>query len=148
VLETSARVPGTDGEKMSKSYNNTLAVFEDAKVQRKQIMRIVTDSRPMDQPKEPVGDVLFDLFSLVAPEADREAMAALYRRGGFGYGEVKKALADAAEKFWAEPRARRAELAAHPDRIHGILAAGAEKARKKAAGVLKRAQKACGISDS
>ena len=145
VLETSARVPGTDGEKMSKSYNNTLAVFEDPKVQRKQIMRIVTDSRPMDQPKEPAGDVLYDLFSLVAPDADREAMAALYRRGGFGYGEVKKALADAAEKFFAEPRARRAELAAHPERVREILAAGAAKARKKAAHVLKRAQDACGV---
>jgi tryptophanyl-tRNA synthetase len=108
-------------------------------------MRIVTDSRPMDQPKEPAGDVLYDLFSLVAPESDREAMAALYRRGGFGYGEVKKALADAAEKFWAEPRARRADLAAHPDRIHEILAAGAAKARRKASQVLKRAEHACGI---
>jgi tryptophanyl-tRNA synthetase len=145
VLETSARVPGTDGEKMSKSYNNTLAVFEDAKVQRKQIMRIVTDSRPMDQPKEPVGDVLYDLFSLVAPDPDRESMAALYRRGGFGYGEVKKALADAAEKYWAEPRARRAEMAANPKRIHEILADGAAKARKKASAVLKRAQDACGV---
>jgi tryptophanyl-tRNA synthetase len=145
VLEHSARVPGTDGEKMSKSYNNTLAVFEDPKVQRKQIMRIVTDSRPMEEPKEPVGDVLYDLFSLVAPEADRQAMAALYRRGSFGYGEVKKALADAAEKFWAEPRARRAELAAHPERIREILAAGATKARMKAGDVLRRAQKACGV---
>jgi tryptophanyl-tRNA synthetase len=145
VLETSARVPGIDGEKMSKSYNNTLAVFEDEKVQRKQIMRIVTDSRPMDQPKEPAGDVLYDLFSLVAAEADREAMAALYRRGGFGYGEVKKALADAAEEFWAEPRARRAKLAAHPEHIQAILALGAEKARKKASEVLRRAQNACGI---
>jgi tryptophanyl-tRNA synthetase len=145
VLETSARVPGTDGEKMSKSYNNTLAVFEDAKAQRKQIMRIVTDSRPMDQSKEPAGDVLYDLFSLVAPEADREAMAALYRRGGFGYGEVKKALADAAEKFWAEPRARRAELAANPERIQKILADGAATARQKAGDVLRRAQTACGI---
>jgi tryptophanyl-tRNA synthetase len=145
VLETSARVPGTDGEKMSKSYNNTLAVFEDAKAQRKQIMRIVTDSRPMDQPKEPAGDVLYDLISLVAPEADREAMAALYRRGGFGYGEVKKGLADAAEKFFAEPRARRAELAANPDHIREILATGAAKARNKASEVLKRAQNACGI---
>jgi tryptophanyl-tRNA synthetase len=145
VLETSARVPGTDGEKMSKSYNNTLAVFEDAKAQRKQIMRIVTDSRPMDQSKEPAGDVLYDLFSLVAPEADREAMAALYRRGGFGYGEVKKALADAAEKFWAEPRARRAELAACPERIREILATGAAKARQKAVEVLQRTQNACGI---
>ena len=69
----------------------------------------------------------------------------LYRRGGFGYGEVKKALADAAEKFWAEPRARRAELAAKPDEVREILADGAAKARKKAAEVLKRAQKACGI---
>ena len=145
VLEQSARVPGIDGEKMSKSYNNTLAVFEDPKVQRKQIMRIVTDSRPMDEAKEPAGDVLYDLFSLVAPEADREAMAALYRRGGFGYGEIKKALADAAEKFWAEPRARRAELAAKPERVREVLGDGAAKARKKAAEVLKRAQKACGV---
>ncbi len=70
MLDSSARVPGTDGEKMSKSYNNTLLVFEDAKVQRKQIMRIVTDSRPMDQPKEPAGDVLYDLYSLVATEPE------------------------------------------------------------------------------
>jgi tryptophanyl-tRNA synthetase len=145
VLETTARVPGTDGEKMSKSYNNTLAVFEDAKTQRKQIMRIVTDSRPMDQPKEPAGDVLYDLYSLVAAGDEREAIAALYRRGGFGYGEVKKALADAAEKFFAEPRARRAELAANPDRIRQILGDGAATARKKAAEVLKRAQDASGI---
>jgi tryptophanyl-tRNA synthetase len=145
VLETSARVPGTDGDKMSKSYNNTLAVFEDAKAQRKQIMRIVTDSRPMDEPKEPAGDVLFDLYSLVAREADRETMAALYRRGGFGYGEVKKALADAAEKFFAEPRARRDELAREPDRVRQVLGDGAARARKKAADVLQRAQRASGI---
>ena len=145
ILDSSARVPGTDGEKMSKSYNNTLAVFEDAKVQRKQIMRIVTDSRPMDQPKEPAGDVLFDLYSLVATDAEREAMAALYRRGGFGYGEIKKALADAAERYFAEARARRAELAAKPDYICEVLAAGAVKARRKAWEVLKRAQEACGV---
>lgn len=146
VLDHSARVPGTDGDKMSKSYNNTLAVFEDAKVQRKQIMRIVTDSRPMDQPKEPAGDVLYDLFSLVATGAECEEMAALYRRGGFGYGDVKKALADAAERYWSEPRARRAELAAKPDFVHQVLAEGAAKARKKAAAVFKRAQEACGIT--
>ncbi len=145
VLDTSARVPGTDGEKMSKSYNNTLAVFEDAKAQRKQIMRIVTDSRPMDQPKEPAGDVLYDLYSLVATDAERNEMAALYRRGGFGYGDIKKALADAAERFFAEPRARRAELALKPDYIRQVLTDGAAKARKKAADVLRRAQDACGI---
>jgi tryptophanyl-tRNA synthetase len=147
VLDHSARVPGTDGEKMSKSYNNTLAVFEDAKVQRREIMRIVTDSRPMDQPKEPAGDVLYDLYSLVASESEREAMAGLYRRGGFGYGEVKKALADAAENFFSEPRARRAELAANPKHIREILGDGAAVARRKAAEVLKRAQKACGVKE-
>lgn len=146
VLDHSARVPGVDGEKMSKSYNNTLLVFEDAKVQRKQIMRIVTDSRPMDEPKEPVGDVLYDLYSLVATGPQKEEMAALYRRGGFGYGEVKKALADAAEKYWAEPRARRAELAAKPGYVKQVLSDGAATARKKAAAVLKRAQDACGVA--
>jgi tryptophanyl-tRNA synthetase len=145
VLETAARIPGTDGEKMSKSYNNTLAVFENAKSQRKQIMRIVTDSRPMDQPKEPAGDVLYDLYSLVASDAEREEMAALYRRGGFGYGEVKKALADAAERFFAEPRARREELASKPEKVREILGDGARKARRKAADVLRRAQDASGI---
>lgn len=145
VLDHSARVPGTDGEKMSKSYNNTLAVFDDPKAQRKQVMRIVTDSRPMEEPKEPRGDVLFDLYSLVATDTERESMAALYRRGGFGYGDVKKALADAAERFFAEPRARRAELAVKPEYVRQILAAGAATARKKAAEVLRRAQDASGI---
>ncbi len=145
VLQQSAKVPGTDGEKMSKSYDNTIALFEDAKKQRKQIMRITTDSRPMEEPKEPEGDVLFDLYQLMATDAEREEMAALYRRGGFGYGEVKKALADVAERYFAEPRARREELAAQPDRIQEILADGASQARKKASEVLRRAQEACGV---
>ncbi len=145
VLDSSAKVPGIDGEKMSKSYNNTLELFEDAKAQRKKIMRIATDSRPMDQPKEPDGDHLFQLYSLVATDAQRSDMAAMYRRGGFGYGDVKKALADAAEQFFAEPRARRAELAAKPERIHEILSDGASRARKKANEVLERAKKACGL---
>jgi len=145
VLDHSAKVPGVDGEKMSKSYNNTLELFEDAKAQRKKIMRIVTDSRPMEQPKDPATDHLFQLFSLVATDPQQEEMAALYRKGGFGYGEVKKALADAAEQYFAEPRAKRAELAAHPSRVWEILAGGASRARKKASEVLARAEKACGI---
>lgn len=146
ILDTSAKVPGTDGEKMSKSYNNTLEIFEDPKVQRKRIMRITTDSRPMEEPKEPHTDHLFQLYSLVAAPEERDQMAALYRRGGFGYGDVKKALADAAERFFADARARRAELAADPGRIHGILADGAARARKKASQVLARAKKACGLA--
>ncbi|HJT36512.1 MAG TPA: tryptophan--tRNA ligase [Pirellulales bacterium] len=145
VLPAAAKVPGTDGEKMSKSYNNTLELFEEAKALRKKIMRIVTDSRPMDQPKEPEGDHLFQLYSLFAGDAERTEMAALYRRGGFGYGEIKQALADVAERFLAEPRRRRAELAAQPDQVRAILADGAARARKKAGEVLLRAQRACGV---
>jgi tryptophanyl-tRNA synthetase len=145
ILDSSAKVPGTDGEKMSKSYNNTLELFEDLKAQRKKIMRIVTDSRAMEQPKEPEGDHLFQLYSLFADNAQRAEMAALYRRGGFGYGEIKKAVADVSEKYFAEPRARRAELEAHPERVREILADGASRARKKAAEVLLRAQRACGV---
>jgi tryptophanyl-tRNA synthetase len=145
VLDSSARVPGTDGEKMSKSYNNTLAVFEDAKAQRKQIMRIATDSRPMEDPKDPTNDVLFMLYSLVASDVDREEMAALYRRGGFGYGDVKKKLAEAAEAYFADARFRRTDWENRPDDVRDILAAGAAKARAKAAEVLARAQNACGL---
>jgi tryptophanyl-tRNA synthetase len=144
VLDSSARVPGLDGEKMSKSYNNTLAVFDDVKSQRKQIMRITTDSRPMEEPKNPEGDVLFDLYKLVATESQVADMATLYARGGFGYGEVKKALADAAEAFYATARERRADWAARPDDVRDVLKAGAAKARAKAAATLARAQAACG----
>lgn len=145
LLDTSKRVPGADGEKMSKSYNNTIEVFEDPKSVRKKIMSIKTDSRPMDQPKAPETDHLFELFSLFANDTDREAMAAKYRQGGFGYGEVKKALAERAEGFFAEARARRADLEAHPDRVRQILADGAAAARKKASEVLLRAQRAIGV---
>ncbi len=145
LLEDSAKVPGVDGEKMSKSYNNTLEIFEDPKSQRKKIMRIVTDSRPMEDPKEPDNDHLFQLYSLFVDDAKREEMAVKYRRGGFGYGEVKKALADEAERYFAEARQRRKELEAHPERVREILGDGAAKARKKAAEVLLRAQEACGL---
>ncbi len=145
LLDASAKVPGTDGEKMSKSYNNTLEIFEDPKAQRKRIMRITTDSRPLEQPKEPEGDHLFQLYSLVAAPDERDAMAALYRRGGFGYGDVKKALADAAERYFADPRARRKQLAADPDRVPKILSDGASRARRKASEVLARAKRACGL---
>ena len=137
ILDDSAKVPGLDGQKMSKSYNNTLEVFADPKEQRKKIMRIVTDSRPMEEPKVPEEDHLFQLYWLVATDAERESMAALYRRGGFGYGEVKNALADAAERFFSPARTRRAELAAQESKVRQILADGAVRARRKAAEVLQ-----------
>ena len=145
VLDTSARVPGTDGEKMSKSYGNTLAVFEEPGALKKQVMRIVTDSRPMEEPKEPETDHLYQLFSLFADQSQREELAATYRRGGFGYGEVKKGLAALAADFFAEARQRRNELKAKPATIREILGDGAATARRKAAQVLRRAQEACGV---
>lgn len=145
LMEASAKVPGTDGEKMSKSYNNTIEIFEDPKAMRKKIMRIATDSRPMEQPKEPEGDHLFQLYSLFANDAEREEMAALYRRGGFGYGQIKTALADVAERYFGPARERRAELAAKPEDVRQILTVGAARARKKASEVLNRVRTACGV---
>jgi len=145
VLESTAKVPGTDGQKMSKSYDNTLEVFEEPKSLRKKIMRIVTDSRPMEDPKEPDGDHLYQLYSLFVDEVKQAEMAEMYRRGGFGYGEVKKAVAEASEQYFAEARERRAELTAAPAKVREILADGAQRARRKAAEVLLRAQMACGV---
>lgn len=145
ILATGARVPGTDGEKMSKSYNNTLEIFAEPKTQRKQIMRITTDSRAMEEPKDPDTDHLYQLFSLFASDGAREQMAAMYRRGGFGYGEVKKALTEVAESYFAEARARRQELESDLPRVREILGDGAQRARRKATEVLRRAQDACGV---
>lgn len=145
VLDSSAKVPGTDGDKMSKSYGNFIEVFEPVKSMRKKVMRIATDSRPMEEPKDPADDHLYQLFSLFADDAACQEMAGLYRRGGFGYGEVKKALADAADAYFCEAREKRAELEADPDRVIQILGDGAAVARRKAAEVLDRAQQACGL---
>ena len=145
LLDDSAKVPGTDGEKMSKSYNNTIGIFEDPKAVRKKIMRITTDSRPLEQPADPAQDNLFQLYKLLATGAEVQAMDALYRRGGFGYGEVKKALADVADRYFAEARERRAELERDPQRVDDVLQRGAVKARSTASQVLERVKKACGI---
>lgn len=146
VLDASAKVPGTDGEKMSKSYDNTIGLFEELKPQRKKIMRIQTDSRPMEDAKDPETDHLFQLYRLMASETEIEEMATLYRTGGFGYGHVKKALADAAEQYFSEAREKRSELENRPDTLKDILNDGAQRARAKASEVLARVEQACGIS--
>src|SRR3954465_8855794 len=113
VLESSAKVPGIDGEKMSKSYNNTIEIFEESKAMRKKVMRITTDSRPMEQPKADYeNDHLYQLYSLFANDQQRADSATLYNKAGFGYGQVKTALADVAEQYFAPFRAKRAVLAA------------------------------------
>lgn len=145
VLEASAKVPGTDGEKMSKSYDNTIQIFEPLKQQRKQIMRIQTDSRPMEDSKDPETDHLYQLLSLFASDAEKDEVAAIYNAGGFGYGDIKKRLADAAESYFADSRARRENLEQDPDYVQDVLNEGAKQARAKASEVLDRAQKATGL---
>ncbi|MDR2754554.1 MAG: tryptophan--tRNA ligase [Planctomycetaceae bacterium] len=145
VVKDTAKVPGLDGGKMSKSYGNAVDVFEEIKLQRKKIMGIVTDSRPMEEPKNPEGDHLFELYSLFASAEQTKLLAETYCRGGFGYGGVKKELLVLAESYFAEARLRREELSARPEKVREILAEGAARARKKASEVLQRVKQACGI---
>lgn len=145
IVPGAAKVPGTDGEKMSKSYDNTLALFGDPKELRKRIMRISTDSRPMEDAKDPETDHLFQLYRLFASEEQIGEVRAIYWKGGFGYGDIKKRLADAAEIYLEPARKRRLDLENNPARVQEILSQGAAKAREAAGNVLQRAQKACGL---
>lgn len=145
TLDHGAKVPGTDGQKMSKSYDNTLPLFGEEKKIRKQIMRITTDSRPMEDAKEPDDDHLFQLYRLFAEQTQIDEMAAMYRRGGFGYGEVKKAVAEASETFFSDARAKRDEMEKNLDFVHETLREGASRARDVAADVLARTHRACGL---
>ena len=148
LVDGAAKVPGTDGQKMSKSYKNTIELFEEQSAQKKKIMRISTDSRPMEAAKNPEQDHLYQLFSLVGSPEDVSEMAELYRRGGFGYGEVKKAIVAAAQDTFAVARERRHQLESNTHAIDEILAAGAKRARAVACHVLGRARDACGLGHS
>jgi hypothetical protein len=145
VVEATAKVPGIDGEKMSKSYGNAIEVFEEPKKLRKKIMSIQTDSLPVEAPKDPEASSIFALYKLFATPEQQEQLANRYRAGDMGYGEAKQTLYDASLVYFAEARERHAELSASPARVNDILAAGAEKARKKAREVLERVRKATGL---
>lgn len=145
VLEEGAKVPGTDGEKMSKSYGNTIEIFEADKPLRKKIMSITTDSTPVEAPKDPETSSIFTLYKLFASAEQQAILAARYRAGGMGYGEAKQALYDAAQAYFADARSKRVELAAKPDYVEDVLKAGAKKARAKGQEVLKRVREACGV---
>ena len=145
VLDATAKVPGLDGEKMSKSYGNTIEIFEEPKKLRKKIMSIKTDSTPVEEPKNPETCSIFTLYKLFASPEQQEALAARYRAGGMGYGEAKQALFDSANEYFSAARAKREELLAQPSQVEDVLRAGAAKARAKARDVLDRAKSACGL---
>ena len=141
-----ARVPGTDGEKMSKSYGNTIEIFGEEKALRKKVMAIKMDSRTPQEPKPDADQNLaIQLLRLVAPLAVASEYEDRLRAGGLGYGDLKKALFENYWSYFAAARARRAELAAHPEQVEKVLLDGATRARTVAQKVLKRARIASGL---
>jgi tryptophanyl-tRNA synthetase len=145
ILPTVATIPGLDGQKMSKSYENTIELFLDEKSLRKKIMGIVTDSIPLEAPKDPAASSIVTLYRFFAPDADVEKMEADFRAGGVGYGDFKKRLFGAIWEYFAPLRARRAELETDPGHIERVLATGAERAAATAEHVMTRVRKAVGL---
>jgi tryptophanyl-tRNA synthetase len=144
-LDVAAVVPGTDGKKMSKSYGNTIDIFAEGNALKKPVMSIVTDSTPVDAPKDPAKDNVYALYSLVASEEEKAEMAHRYRAGGLGYGEVKKALLAKLDAYFASARSRRKELEKHPKDVEDILQEGAQKARTEARKTMDLVRKATGL---
>lgn len=145
IAEATAVVPGLDGQKMSKSYGNTLPLFGDEKSLRKTIMRMPTDSTPVEEPKPKENSILLQLYRLFASPAESAAMEASFDAGGTGYGHYKGQLFDAYWEHFRAARERRAELAADPAHVESVLRSGAEKARETAARTLDRVRRASGL---
>ena len=146
ISESLAVIPGLDGQKMSKSYGNTIEIFGDEKTLRKKIMGIVMDSRtPAESKPDAEKNLAVQLLKLVAPAAVAADFEQRLRAGGLGYGDLKKGLFEHYWNFFAAARVRRAELAANPDYVETVLRDGAQRARATASAVLKRARRASGL---
>ena len=146
IQEAVAVVPGMDGQKMSKSYGNTIEIFGEEKATRKKIMGIVMDSRTPAEPKPDADkNLAVQLLKLVAAGNVAEEVETRLRAGGMGYGDLKKQLFESYWNRFAEARRKRAELAANLDYVHQVLADGAARARRVARPVLQRARRACGL---
>ena len=146
IRDEVAIVPGLDGRKMSKSYDNTIPLFGPEKpIWKKKFGKIITDSTPMEDPKEPEGCNVFKIFSLFGDEAAQAELAAKYRGGNFGYGHAKKAAFDAYWEYFRPYRERREELLAEPAYVDGVLADGATRAREIAQANMARFKEAVGL---
>ena len=140
-----ATVPGLDGQKMSKSYGNTIDLFADDKALRKQVMRIVTAPIPVEEPKDPDACNVYKIFRLFLDEQGDAALRQRYAAGGLAFGEVKQELFETVRDFFAPQAEYRKELLANPDAIRQILAKGAEKARWAANKTLQKVRKKTGL---
>lgn len=145
IPDAVAKVPGLDGQKMSKSYNNALPIFGDEKPLRKLVMKIKTDSTPVEDPKPTDDSIILPLYRLFASASDYDQMVADHEAGGTGYGDFKKRLWEAYWDFFAPLRERRAEVEADSAFVDRVLKEGAEQARETAEGVLKRVRRAVGL---
>jgi tryptophanyl-tRNA synthetase len=145
IGEDVAVVPGIDGQKMSKSYGNAINLFGDEKATRKRVMSIVTDSTPLDAPKDPSGSTVVALYRLFAPKEEVARMEEEHRAGGVGYGTFKQRLFEAMWEHFAPMRARRAELLARPGYVDEVLADGARRARDIGSETMARVRKAVGL---
>jgi tryptophanyl-tRNA synthetase len=145
IEEATAVVPGVDGRKMSKSYGNTIEMFAPEAQIRKSIDRIVTDSKALEEPKDPEGNLIYQLYRIVAAPAEAEEMAARFRKGGYGYGHAKKELLRKLLEHFGPARERREALGRDPARVFEILEAGAERARRVARATMERVRERVGL---
>lgn len=146
ILDDVAVVPGIDGRKMSKSYGNTINIFDEGKALKKKVMSIVTDSTPLEDPKDPDACNVFALIKLFAEPEKREEIAGKYRAGGYGFGHAKKELLGLMTEYFAEARERRHELVARPDYVWDVLREGGRRGREQAAGFMERIREVTGLA--
>jgi tryptophanyl-tRNA synthetase len=144
-LDKESKVPGVDGQKMSKSYGNTIDIFAEGNPLKKTVMGIVTDSTPPESPKDPDTNNVFALYCLFATDEEKTALAARYRAGGLGYGDAKKMLLDKINAYFGPAREKRKQLAANPAYVEDVLKRGAQKAREEARQTMALVREAVGM---
>lgn len=145
IVKNVATVPGLDGRKMSKSYNNTINIFAEGNALKKRVMAIQTDSTALEEPKNPDTCNVFSLIKLFASEEKINEIAEKYRAGGYGYGHAKKELLGLIEEYFAEARERRKELQKDMDYVNDVLREGGQKARDRAESVMEPIRSATGL---
>jgi len=143
ILDEVAVVPGIDGKKMSKSYGNTISLFEEEKSLEKKVMSIVTDSKGVDEPKNPDEDLVFAYHKLFSDEKTLKKIEEGYRKGGLGYGESKKMLVKSMEKFISPLREKFASIS--DEEVKKVLADGGKRAEKMSREMMKKVKKTCGL---
>jgi tryptophanyl-tRNA synthetase len=146
-LDKEAKVPGIDGQKMSKSYGNAIEIFAEGKPLKKTVMSIVTDSKTVAEPKEPERCNVFALYSLFATDEEKTALAERYRAGGMGYAEAKGLLLEKITSYFAPARERRRQLSQDPAYVEAVLQKGAQRARLEAEKTMVRVRAAVGLRE-